>query len=138
MVPQEVVLFLTLEVVLFLTLKVVVSLTLERPKGGIEANSLSLSMWWAQYVRSQKSQNESSPEFFDFSSRILPRISLRIFPEFYEDFSCFVSWRRRPEEIHQKSPPFFNAKFPGKHEKNIHIILLESRQSNNMYTYIYV
>ena len=27
-----------------------------------------------------------------------------------------------------KSLPFFNAKFPGKHEKNIHKILLESRQ----------
>ena len=34
------------------------------------------------------------------------------------------------KKIHQKSPPFFNAKFPGKHEKNIHKILLESRQSN--------
>ena len=29
-----------------------------------------------------------------------------------------------------KIPPFFNAKFPGKHEKNIHKVLLESRQSN--------
>ena len=40
----------------------------------------------------------------------------------------FVKWR--PEKIHQKSPPFFNAKFPGKYEKNIHKMFLESRQSN--------
>ena len=38
--------------------------------------------------------------------------------------------KRRPEKIHPKSPPFFNTKFPGKHEKNIHKIYLESRQSN--------
>ena len=36
------------------------------------------------------------------------------------------------KKIHQKSPPFFNAEFPGKHEKNIHKILLESRQSEKM------
>ena len=35
------------------------------------------------------------------------------------------------KKIHQKSPPFFNTKFPGKHEIIIHKILLESRQSND-------
>ena len=34
------------------------------------------------------------------------------------------------KKIHPKSPPSFNAKFQGKHEKNIHKILLEGRQSN--------
>ena len=53
------------------------------------------------------------------------------FPEIFEDFSCFVSWETETrKKIHQKSPPFFNAKFPGKHEKNIHKMFLESRQSN--------
>ena len=70
------------------------------------------------------------PEFFEFSARILHRMLLRIFPEFFEDFSCFVSWETGTEKNHQKSPPFFNAKFPGKHAKNIRKILLESRQSN--------
>ena len=70
------------------------------------------------------------PEFFEFSSRILPRILLRIFPKFLRTFRASFRGRRRPEKIHQKSPAFFNAKFPGKHEKNIHKILLESRQSN--------
>ena len=69
------------------------------------------------------------PEFFEFSSRILPRILLRISPNFSRTFRASFRGRRRPEKIHQKSPPFFNAKFPGKHEENIHKILLESRQS---------
>ena len=51
-------------------------------------------------------------------------------PKFSRIFRASFRGRRRPEKIHQKSPPFFNAKFPGKHEKNIHKILLESRQSN--------
>ena len=41
---------------------------------------------------------------------ILPRILLRIFPEFLEEISCFVFLgKRRPEKINQKSLPFFNA-----------------------------
>ena len=78
------------------------------------------SDFFCQIVRSEKSQNESSPNFSNFCPEFLPRISLRNFPEFFEEFSCFVSWERRPEKIHQKSPPFFNAKFPGKYENNIH------------------
>ena len=69
------------------------------------------------------------PEFFKFLSRILPRILLRIFPEFFEDFSCFASWETETRKIHQKSPPFFNAKSPGKYEKDIHKMFLEGRQS---------
>ena len=59
-----------------------------------------------------------------------PRSLHRIFPNFSRTFRASFRGRRRPEKIHQKSPPFFNVKFPGKHEKNIHKILLESRQSN--------
>ena len=39
------------------------------------------------------------------------------------------SRRRRPQKIHQKSPPFFNEKFPGKFEDKIHKSCLESGQS---------
>ena len=60
----------------------------------------------AQKVRSEKWQNESSPNFSNFC----PQICLR-------NFRASFPRKRRPEKIHQKSPPFFNAKFPGKYEK---------------------
>ena len=61
----------------------------------------------------------------------VPR-SFRIFvPDFAPNFAPnFPRGKRRPEKIHQKSPLFFNAKFPGKYEKMIHQNFLESRQSN--------
>ena len=65
----------------------------------------------------QKSCRTKVPEFFELLSRILPRILLRNFPEFSRIFRASFRGKRRPEKIHQKSPPFFNAKFPGKHEK---------------------
>ena len=73
--------------------------------------------------RSETIADRKFPEFLEISSRILLRI--------FEDFSCFVSWETETRTIHEKSPPFFNAKFPGKHEKNIHKLFLESGQSNN-------
>ena len=86
---------------------------------------------WPQRVRSEKLQDESSPSDSNFSSRVLPRISFRIFPEVLDDFSCFISWETETTiKIHQESPPFFNAKSPGKFEKKIHKSFLESRQSN--------
>ena len=70
------------------------------------------------------------PEIFEFLSRILPRISLRIFPEFIEEFSCLVSWETETRKNSPKIPAIFQCKkFPGKHGKNIHKILLGSRQS---------
>ena len=81
-------------------------------------------------VLGQKVAERKFPEFFDISSRILPRILLRFSPNFSRTFRASFRGGRRPEKFHQKSLPFFNAKFPGKHEKNIHKILLESRQSN--------
>ena len=65
------------------------------------------------FFRSEKLQNESSPNFSNSCPGFCPEFCSRIFPEFFEDFSCFVS-----KKNHQKSPAFFNAKFPGKYEKN--------------------
>ena len=62
------------------------------------------------------------PNFAPNFAPNFPRIFSRIFRASFRG-------KQRPEKIHQKSPPFFNAKFPGAHEKNIHKILLESRQS---------
>ena len=60
----------------------------------------------------------------------VPNFAPNFAPNFSRIFRASFRGRRRPEKIHQKSPPFFNMKFPGKHEKNIQKILLESRQSN--------
>ena len=74
----------------------------------------------------QKSCRTKVPEFFDFSSRILPRISSEFFPNFSRIFRASLRGKRRPEKIHQKSPPLFNAKFPGKFEEKIRKMFLES------------
>ena len=52
------------------------------------------------------------PEFFEFLSRILPRISLRIFPEFFGEFSCFVSWETETIRNSPKFPAIFQCKIP--------------------------
>ena len=65
------------------------------------------------------------PNFAPNSAPNFPRI-------FSRSFRASFRGKRRPEKIHQKSPPFFNAKFPGKHEKTIHKMFLESRQSNDL------
>ena len=81
-------------------------------------------------IRSEKLQNESFPNFSNFRPEFCPEFCSEFFPNFSRTFRASFRGRRRPEKIHQKSQPFFNVKFPGKHEKNIHKILLESRQSN--------
>ena len=43
------------------------------------------------------------------------------------EFSCFPR-KRRPQKIHRNSPPFFNAKPPGKYEKKIHKVLFSGEQ----------
>ena len=80
------------------------------------------------FLRSEKLQNESSPNFSNFRPEFCPEFCSEFSPNFSRTFRASFRGRRRPEKIHQKSPPFFNAKFPGEHEKNIHKILLESRQ----------
>ena len=62
------------------------------------------------------------PNFAPNFAPNFPRIFSRIFRASFRG-------KRRPEKIHQKSPPFLNAKCPGRHEKYIHKIFLQSRQS---------
>ena len=80
------------------------------------------------YFRSEKLQNESFPNFSIFHPEFCPEFCLN----FLRSFRASFCGRRRPEKIHQKSPPFFNAKFPGKFEEKIHNIFLERRQSNKI------
>ena len=86
---------------------------------------------FVHFFRSEKLQNESSPNFSNFCPEFCPEFCSELSPKFSRIFSASFRGKRRPEKFHQKSPPFFNAKFPGKHEKkNIHKNFLESRQSN--------
>ena len=82
-------------------------------------------------VRSEKSQNESSPNFSNVCPGFYPGFLSEFFPNFLRIFRASFRGKRRPEKIHQKSPPFFNAKFPGKYGKKIHKMFLERRQSKN-------
>ena len=52
------------------------------------------------------------PKSFEFLSWILPRISLRIFPELFEEFSCFVSWETETIKNSPKTPAIFQCKIP--------------------------
>ena len=88
--------------------------------------------WCCQNViRPEKLQNESSPEFFELSSRILPRSLLRIFAEFLEEFSCFASWETETRKDSPKIPAIFQCKIPRqiREKKKIHRIFLGSGQS---------
>ena len=70
-------------------------------------------------IRSEKLQNESFPNFSNLRPEFCPEFCSEFSPNFSRTFRASFRGRRRPEEIHQKSLPFFNAKFPGKHEKKI-------------------
>ena len=82
----------------------------------------------SQTLRSEKLHNESSPNFSNFRPEFSPEFSSEFSPNFPRRFRASFRGKRRPKKNHQKSPPFFNANFPCKHEKNIHKIFLESRQ----------
>ena len=69
-------------------------------------------------VRSEKLQNESSLHFSNFCPKFCPEFRSELAPNFLRILPALFSGKRRPLKIHQKSPPFFNAKCPGKSEEN--------------------
>ena len=84
-------------------------------------------------VRSEKLQNESSPNFSNFRPGFSPEFSSELSPKFSRIFRALFPSKRRPQINHQKSSPFFNTKSPAKHDK-IFTILLERRQSKTVPT----
>ena len=115
------------------------SLRSQSPKAGhniLEISGSNPIRGNAENVRSGKLQNESFPILShfhpEFCPGFCPEFCSEFSPNFARIFCALFRGRRRPEKIHQKSPPFSNAKFPGKHEEHIHKILLESRQSKKM------
>ena len=63
-------------------------------------------------------QRSCRTKVFEFSSRSLPRILLRIFPEFLEEFSCFVSWDTETRKIHPKTRHFSMQNSQANSKKN--------------------
>ena len=62
----------------------------------------------------QKSCRTKVPQIFQI---FVPNFAPNFAPNFLRSFRASFHGKRRPEKIHQKSPPFFNGKFPGKYEK---------------------
>ena len=82
------------------------------------------------FFRSQKLQNETSPNFSNFRAEFCPEFCSEFCPNFSRSSRASFRGKQRPEKNHQKSPQFFNANFPGKFEEKIHKSFLESGQSN--------
>ena len=101
-------------------------------------SGLSREQVGVKFVRSEKLQNESSPNFSIFVPEFVPNFATN-FPRIFRGFYvlCFVG-NRDQKENHQKSPPLFNAKFPGKHEKKNRKMFLESRQSKCLFMFCLV
>ena len=77
-------------------------------------------------------QNEKFPNFSNFRPEFLSEFCSEFSPNFSRIFRALFPGKRRPPKIHQKSPPFFNAKSPGKVKEKIHKSLLESGQAKTL------
>ena len=106
-------------------------LSLERQQPATPMLAFSSCPTTEQLLGQKSCRTKVSRIFRIFVPNFAPNFAPNFPRIFRKTFRASFRGRRRPEKIHQKSPPCFNAKVPGKHEKNIHKILLESRQSNN-------
>ena len=98
---------------------------------GLHLNSVkfplrSVSVHQCLLIRSEKLQNINSPNF----SKFRPEFCSEYSPNVLRSLRASFRGQWRPEKIHQKSPPFFNATFPGKLEEKNHKSFLDSGQSN--------
>ena len=69
-------------------------------------NSVDLWFWKCLFIRSEKSQNESSPNFSNFCPGFCPEFLSEFSPNFWRSFCASFRGKQRPEKIHQKSPHF--------------------------------
>ena len=69
-----------------------------------ETEATSIPQKKRHLVRSEKLQNESSPNFSNFRPEFCP--------EFFEEFSCFVSWETETRKHSPKIPAIFQWKIP--------------------------
>ena len=101
------------------------------------APSLPASRFTVCTSRFTLGQKSCRPKVSQIFGIFVPDFAPNVAPNFPRIFRGLFVLRfvgdGEQKKIHQKSPPFFNAKFPGKHEKIIHKVLLESRQSNTFF-----
>ena len=71
------------------------------------------------FIRSEKLQNESSLNFSNFRPEVCPEFRSEFPRIFRGGFVLRYLGNGDYKKIHQKSPPFFNAKCPGDYEKKI-------------------
>ena len=64
------------------------------------------------FVRSDKLQNESSPNFLNFRPEYCPEFCSDFFSIFFEEFSCFVSQETDARKNSPKIPAIFQCKIP--------------------------
>ena len=69
-------------------------------------------------VRTEKLQNESFPNFWNFRPGFCPEFCSEFSPNFSRTFRASFRGRRRPEKIHQKIPAIFQCKIPRQTRKN--------------------
>ena len=77
-----------------------------------------------QLIRSERVQNEKSPNFSNFR----PEFRSEFSPTF-QDFACL---KQRPQKIHQKSPPFFQCQIPSPNPTMKNLNEKQNMTMNNM------
>ena len=87
--------------------------------------------WARQNLRSEKVQNEKSPNLLNFRPDFFPKNAPN-FPPCFRDFPFFVSWETKTTENSLKLLAIFNAKSPGKLKEKNHKNVMESRQNNKI------
>ena len=83
---------------------------------------------FSELIRSGKLQNESFPNFSIFRPEFCTEFCSEFSPNFSRTSRASFRGRRRPEKMHQNPHHYSMQNSQAKHEKNIHKILLESRQ----------
>ena len=93
---------------------------LRPPRSGKERATAMRQIREWQRVKSEKVQNEKSPNFSNFRPEFCSEKCSKLSPKFSRIFRALFAGKWRPQKIHLKSPPFFNAKSPGKLQEKIH------------------
>ena len=69
----------------------------------------------SQMIKSEKLQNENSPNYSNFR----PQFSSELSPNFSRIFRALFPRKRRPQKIHPKSHAFFQCQNPQAHTKKM-------------------
>ena len=84
-----------------------------------------------RFVRSGKSQSESSPNFSNFCPEFCPEFLSEFSPNFLRSFRASFRGKRRPDKNSPKIPAMFECKIPRQIRKKNSQMFLERRQSKD-------